>query len=303
MDCLTRWWGSALILSVLVHACSFSDVDVDRRACPCIAGYRCNTAANVCEPADELPDAALDAGLDASPDVDIPDRSIDVIDDASLDTDAMVDAEVDDADSAVRPCDGVSALLCEDFEDPTLSSSYLVRKSLTDVVELSPMAHTGSQSLKITNVVGNSFSEIVFDSVLPPRTEETWVRAWFYLPNDEEGIAILDLKGQNGSYTVYTEGPPYSSLGSNGYTPEALKIFGSGIPTEEWFCLEMRVNYEGPRYVQTYVNSLLTAFTEMTLEEVLTDMDIGVVYRDPENPEVTMYLDDVVVSNTRIGCN
>lgn len=300
MDYLTRWWGSGLLIALLAQGCSFGDVDVARRNCPCIAGYVCNTATNVCE---VISDAGIDAPVDAIPDANIPDRTIDVVDDATPDADATIDAEVEDADSAVRMCEGLSSVLCEDFEDPNLNSNYLVRKGPSDSFELSSMAHTGNQSLKITNVLGSDFAEFNFDGILPPSTEETWVRAWFYMPDDQEGIALLDLKGSTGSYAIYSEGPPYSSLASNNYTPEVVANFGSAIPAMEWFCLEMRVNYDGPRFVQAYVNSLLSAFTEQPLTEPLTDMHIGVIYRNPADPDVVLYLDDLVVSNTRIGCD
>jgi hypothetical protein len=60
-----RWLGPLLV--ALASACTIEQLDLSNKRCPCVSGYVCDEARDLC--VTSLPDAEVDAAVDARPDV------------------------------------------------------------------------------------------------------------------------------------------------------------------------------------------------------------------------------------------
>ncbi len=232
-------------------------------------------------------------------------------------------------------CSG-SEMLCEDFEGvaegevPTampwhaLDSSCEFQASQFTMGVTAMEAKSGSKSLKITN---KHFAQCRLSAQFEP-VDDFWVRAYSYW---ETGLDIsnretLDIDLTPGFRTAddpavrfgYRSkapceeyaGPQVTIIGLAG--GEATGCGSREMPKGKWFCFEAHVQQSGALTVSTFIDGEAISYqstgkpmttsisTEGAVSQKIDHIRLGIF--STGEAKGSIYLDDVAVSATRIGC-
>ena len=232
-------------------------------------------------------------------------------------------------------CTG-SELLCEDFEDvadgmvPTgapwqpLDASCAFQTGSFTMGVTGTLAHGGTKSLKVTN---KHFAQCRLSGAFQA-VDEFWVRAYSYW---ETGLDIsnretLDIDLTPGFRTAddpavrfgyrskspceQYAGPQITIIGLAG--GEATGCGSRAMPQGEWFCFEAHVQQTSNLVVATFVNgealmyqstgkpATPTISTESAVSQKVDHIRLGIF--STGEAQGSIYLDDVAVATTRIGC-
>jgi hypothetical protein len=232
-------------------------------------------------------------------------------------------------------CTG-SELLCEDFEDtadgmvPTgdpwkpLDASCEFQTAQFTMGVTGELANGGSKSLKVTN---KHFAQCRLSGQFA-MVDDFWVRAYSYWEAalDISNRETLDIDLTPGYRTAddpavrfgYRSkapceeyaGPQVTIIGLAG--GEATGCGSRAMPKGEWFCFEAHVTQASNLVVQTYVNGEAISYqstgkpltetiqTETAITEKVDHIRLGIF--STGEAQGSIYLDDVAVSATRLGC-
>jgi hypothetical protein len=235
---------------------------------------------------------------------------------------------------AALGCTG-SELLCEDFEtaaidgvpgDPwvPLDSSCEFQLERFRMGVSDELAYGGSQSLKITNKHDpNCRFSGAFDA-----PDEFWVRAFLYwetaieLDNRETlaidltpGYRTADDPAVRFGYRSKAPcedfaGPQVTIIGIGG--GEATGCGSRPLPQGEWYCFEAHVQQADVLEVSTFINEEAISYqsigkeqtasiqTESPIGEKIDHIRLGIF--STSTAEGSVYVDDVAVSASRLGC-
>lgn len=232
-------------------------------------------------------------------------------------------------------CTG-NELLCEDFEDvaegmvPTggpwkpLDDSCKYQTSSFTMGVTTALANGGSKSLKVTN---KHFAQCRLSGEFPA-TDEFWVRAYSYW---EPGLDIsnretLDIDLTPGHRTSDDPAVRFgyrSKAPCEEYAGPQITIIGMGggevtgcasraMPKGEWFCFEAHVQQASTLVVSTYIDGEALSYqstgkpmtesiaTEAPISQKIDHIRLGIF--STGEAQGSIYLDDIAVSTTRIGC-
>lgn len=232
-------------------------------------------------------------------------------------------------------CTG-SELLCEDFEDTAdgmvpagapwqpLDMSCMYQTGSFTMGVTSTMANEGSKSLKVTN---KHFAQCRLSGSFQA-VDEFWVRAYSYW---ETGLDItnretLDIDLTPGFRTAddpavrfgyrskapceQYAGPQITIIGLAG--GEATGCGSREMPKGQWFCFEAHVVQTSNLVVSTFVNgealmyqstgkpATPTIQTETAISQRIDHIRLGIF--STGEAQGSVYLDDIAVSTTRLGC-
>jgi hypothetical protein len=232
-------------------------------------------------------------------------------------------------------CSGTE-LLCEDFEDvadgevPTgdpwkpLDSSCEFQASSFTMGVTGTLANGGAKSLKVTN---KHFAQCRLSAQFQP-VDEFWVRAYSYWETelDISNRETLDIDLTPGFRTAddpavrfgYRSkspceefaGPQVTIIGLAG--GEATGCGSREMPKGEWFCFEAHVQQSSVLTVSSYVDGQAISYqstgkpmtpsisTEGAISQKIDHIRLGIFSTGEARGSI--YLDDVAVSATRIGC-
>jgi hypothetical protein len=232
-------------------------------------------------------------------------------------------------------CSG-SELLCEDFEDvaegevPTampwhaLDSSCEFQASQFSMGVTGTLANGGSKSLKITN---KHFAQCRLSAQFDP-VDDFWVRAYSYWETDLDisNRETLDIDLTPGFRTAddpavrfgYRSkapceeyaGPQVTIIGLAG--GEATGCGSREMPKGKWFCFEAHVQQSGVLTVSTFIDGDAISYqstgkpmttsvsTEGAVSQKIDHIRLGIF--STGEAKGSIYVDDVAVSATRIGC-
>lgn len=182
----------------------------------------------------------------------------------------------------------------------------------------------GSQSLKITN---KHFAQCRLSGAFDA-ADDFWVRTYEYWDagldlSNRETLAVDLTPGYrsaddpavrfgNRSKAPCEEyaGPQVTIIGLAG--GESTGCGSRTLPQGEWYCFEAHVQQAGNLTIQTYINGEAISYqstgkpetdsigTESPLSEKLDNIRLGIFSTGEATGNV--YIDDVAVSTTRIGC-
>jgi hypothetical protein len=232
-------------------------------------------------------------------------------------------------------CSG-SELLCEDFEDVAdgmvpaggpwkpLDASCEFQMSSFSMGVTSELAHGGSQSLKVTN---KHFAQCRLSGQFAA-TDDFWIRAYSYW---ETGLDIsnretLDIDLTPGFKTAddpavrfgYRSKAPCEEYAGPQVTVIGLaggEVTGCGsreMPKGEWFCFEAHVQQASNLVVKTYIDGEAISYqstgkpmtdtiaTETAITQKIDHIRLGIF--STGEAQGSVYLDDIAVASTRIGC-
>jgi hypothetical protein len=223
-------------------------------------------------------------------------------------TDAMIDAGEVPIDSAV-----CNALLCDDFESGDFgkwSTVHIYRPLGTiDVTTTRPRSGTLSTEISIPP---NPNTDTSRDLVLrvPTQTSGTIaVRAWFYLVDPLVDYNLLLVLRNKDTVQYVTAGGSGADtwVSSDNTAMDTLTDHNSATlvpPIATWFCFEFVFDFAtppGPGRVRIFVDEtqVLDARTNDSTP-AYSDIAIGAPKADSKG--FSLFLDDVVIDNQRVGC-
>jgi hypothetical protein len=232
-------------------------------------------------------------------------------------------------------CTG-SELLCEDFEDvadgmvPTgapwqpLDASCSFQTGSFTMGVTGTLANGGMKSLKVTN---KHFAQCRLSGAFQA-VDEFWVRAYSYWETalDISNRETLDIDLTPGFRTAYDPavrfgyrskapceeyaGPQITIIGLAG--GEATGCGSRAMPKGEWFCFEAHVQQTTNLVVSTFVNGEALTYqstgkaatpsisTESAISQKVDHIRLGIF--STGEAQGSIYLDDIAVATTRIGC-
>jgi hypothetical protein len=219
------------------------------------------------------------------------------------------DGAVDSGPSELCP-ERSDALFCDSFEDPELSRwDYEVISNGT-AAQSTTRYHSGAASLRATTGAAMPDNAArrgarVFDH---QTSGDIWLRYYYYVPSStvvnrafstcvvEEieppffGFALLIL-------------PARVDIGVFSTMYEGTMAF----PRDHWTCVELHVQIDPDAgHFEAYLDGALAVRSPATntLPEMgYSSVDVGIHYTDATQGPVEAYVDDVVASITRLGCN
>lgn len=232
-------------------------------------------------------------------------------------------------------CTGTE-LLCEDFEDvadgtvPTggpwkpLDASCEFQTAQFTMGVTGELFHGGEKSLKVTN---KHFAQCRLSGQFS-MVDDFWVRAYSYWQTglDITNRETLDIDLTPGHRTAddpavrfgYRSKAPCEEYAGPQVTVIGLaggEVTGCGsreMPKGEWFCFEAHVTQSSNLVVATYINGdpisyqstgkpmTDTISTEGAITEKIDHIRLGIF--STGEAQGSVYIDDVAVSTTRIGC-
>lgn len=327
-----RTWAMAWIagLALGTAGCVLAPVDLTGRPCPCAQGWSC--VEGVCRPegsAGEDAGTPRDAGADAA-------RDGGPVDAAQLDASAadaeVADAEAPDAEApdagpadAGAPdggpgptrCDDLhaGAIFCDGFEwvYPAGRTGWdwdLLEDGNVDTV-VDPTPYLGERALRATTTVAGGRAAI--GATLPDAIVdgEMWLRAFFYIPAAQAisaGLSLLYIGAEDGSagiaFQAYGGGRASVWIG----TQDRWEGTETPLPRDVWTCLQLHVVVDDAAgEVELYLDDVLITvpFTGDTLPlgaGGFRDVEAGIEFSNASQGPTTLYVDEVVLSRTRVPC-
>lgn len=238
--------------------------------------------------------------------------------DAGVDTSIVVeDATWVDAGGAVlddTACDDVHerAILCEGFEAPIADPPW--RYAYGDVTIVSEPAHRGIGAMRaeITSDLRNAYLQSV---ELPYITEgEVFARAYFFLPSSSpaEWLTLLHVE-DGGEPWRFGQVKLIDGVLSirEGAAPElttAPTQVAEPMPRDRWVCIELRIAVAEAGAVELFLEGRsIASFDGVDMRPMWGYRTLyAALYEEEVRPTGTpsvIYMDEVVVDTTRIGCD
>jgi hypothetical protein len=196
--------------------------------------------------------------------------------------------------------------LCDDFEGPAAGSpgSVWTIDNKGYVVEtVTTQAHSGSHSVHVKSTGSSGLGYIVESKTFP--ATDFWGRAWLMFmapgsghevfvamdgtPSDNSGEQLRILNDLGGG-----------QIATNRRSDDQSKQSSQKYPMGMWSCYEW---HETPTELHVYFNGKeLTDADEMWTEPTLVDLRLG-FERFDSGTGGDIWIDDVAVNSSQIGCN
>ena len=313
-------------LLALIGGCAPGDVDLSPKICPCAVGYYCDSATRRCI---EGTPPDVDAGRDASSgDTGVRDamtghdaasRDARVPDDGGPDAGAGTDAGTDAGiDLGPTRCDDIhaGAIFCSGMEPPGFAdwSEGSYGDDFAYVGRATSPAFLGAGSLYAESNAGSQRAAAFHLFTVPVTSGDIYLRVMVYVPSGWSFPGGSLSFAQVGMY-----GAPYHQLSLNltGMGIVSLyvqaeggndAIYGVAVPRDTWFCVEGHAQIsDAAGVVELFLDGVsqgdrITSFD--TLPTVGYQRVVaGLPFTDPAFSEIRLYLDEIVVSSTRVGCD
>lgn len=213
-------------------------------------------------------------------------------------------------------------LLCDGFESGSIDTTTkwdAPNCGPSDSMSVGTVAHTGNHSLHVAmaQVGDNSYQYCQLKTQQASIFSATpmYFRAWIYfqsfIPGTANTFIITVLSNANGGASggmgIDAVGSFVAGQANSGNDYQVTSMTQAIVPNT-WTCIELEID---TNYSQ-YPNGLLQVWdsnTSMTADlsgsanlQPLVSADFGLTYNGPAAP-TDLYIDDIAVSNTYIGCN
>ncbi len=304
-----RWWVVALAGAVV--ACSPGEVDLDGKACPCVVGWVCDEAMNLCVRGDAstLDSGPVDSGsstdtgaADAAP----PDAAVDSAAGSDGGDGAIDGGDAGGSDSA---CDGAlaDAIFCDGFEDGPGFAAWSEDGNGGGTASWSEdVVYRGLGALRAesTMMAGSVFMWGATSAAID--SGDLWLRLYALFPA-ESSLYHFDFANvspaDGGGMTLYVEGGRLRVWNEGLMMSHASTTM---VPLDTWTCIELHVSVGDSGGFEAFIDGALVSsamgedtFPEMPYDTVAT----GFIYSDPDQPPSLFYVDEVAVGTSRLPCD
>lgn len=318
--------ASRVALAVLLAGCTVDALDLEGRQCPCIDGWDCDETRNVCVRAGEAPDAG--AGRDAGPGVDSgPGMDAGDVDAGPGDLDAGgvdagpgmdaggVDAGTDAGGAPPSLCDSTHSgrEFCDGFDSGDLSAwTFSNINGSGSITPVTSPVYRGSHAMRYFSPMGSVFSYTQRNVYSSRQPTDVWHRAYYYLesahPPNLEFHAIADTSFRQEVIAALWD----TSTGNwhaHTYMGDVNHDFAYEVPLDRWFCVEMHLHVdETAGGVEVFIDDTLVQ-RDLSVSSLPDDGNvvgtavIGVRFKESTTADQVIYVDEVVVDESRIGCD
>jgi hypothetical protein len=229
------------------------------------------------------------------------------------DLSAASDLAADDAADAGTALDataGCQYALCEDFESGALAARWTQHATKGTVGVDQVRVHGGAYAFHAhtnASTPNNNLSANIAESETFPLLQAgVFLRAFLYLPSPapaSTGILFVVKQGGVGDeLDVDSPGAPllFYEFNSN---PDVSVTSATAFPTDRWVCLEWQVLSGESR---TFLDGVEVTDLHRTGLKVLAfdTLEVGLDFFSSANqPAYDLWIDDVAVNGSRIGCN
>ncbi len=198
------------------------------------------------------------------------------------------------------------AILCEDFESGSFDTNGWSISSLASgdsVVIDGVRPHTGALAMHGSGLALSMSHHAAIDHALQA-SGQLAVRQWIYLAQPPGPFAFyLQLYTATVGASIGTDDAGHwdvsEDLGSTTTDHQTM----IATPVGAWTCIEMVATQSGAtQRLQAYADGQLLVDFQPAQPYAFTDLFIGAA-RIPQNSAAEVFLDDVAVAPTRIGCN
>lgn len=310
----------AVALLLVAFGCSFDEVELSGKACPCASGWVCDPATLLCVPllpadggldATRADAAAIDAptsdrampptdapGLDAGPDAGPRDSGFDG---------GPIDAGLDAGPPDPTGCDDLhaGALLCDGFESDADFAEWTENRGASET--MTPV-YRGDWAMRATSSTSDN-TNYVFERFTDVTSGELFVRTYVYLPSGSpaEHLVLAQLE-EGGAPWDYAHVALRSGALRVGHRKGSTYVYRDGppMPRDRWVCLELRVEVASAGTVQMFVDGASAASfsADTNLSRPYSTFYIGISYRgSSQTGTANVYMDEIVLSRSRIGCD
>ncbi|MDX2022459.1 MAG: hypothetical protein SF187_19640 [Deltaproteobacteria bacterium] len=205
------------------------------------------------------------------------------------------------------------ALFCEDFEaaDTINTKVWTVRNDNGNSVTLDKgMVAHGQRSAKF-HAAANSRLSMIFAKLTPLAVRQhLWGRAYFYVtPEPPEGHTAFVTAGTMDGYSNsddHQEIAGYQNSWQLGFWGNGEIISAGGkIPLKRWACIEWEMNNEVGNmtvYVDGAKSHAGAGYGKNKIASGFTDVAFGFRSWHPANYVVDIWMDDIAISDQRVGC-
>ena len=302
--------AGVLSLSLGLSGCSFGEVDLRGKRCPCAVGWVCDTPANRCVEeiapgmdAGATPDGAADAGADA--------RGIDAggIDAPASDSGAPPDAAVG---TVCAESVAASAYFCDGFEDgPGFAGWSRGTYEADGTASWTDEAYRGAGALRSQTTVETGRAAAASTFVPPIVDADLWLRAYYYFPSgwtmyhlDIGAVRTLTDPFQGIALALDSGELPYLYVDEESTAYRAT----AAAPRDEWICIELHVAVSDDLgSVELFVNGARVAQSPLDIDTLPPGgfgyLDVGVPYTDEGQDPATVMVDEVALGPSRIPCD
>ncbi|MBX3272215.1 MAG: hypothetical protein KF729_18265 [Sandaracinaceae bacterium] len=325
---------------IALAGCAVPDLDLEGRRCPCVEGWVCDVARDVCVPVGGVADAgtrdggatdggatdggatdggamdggAMEAGTDAG--------ALDAGDDAGADAaslDAGSDAAAPDAGPPPPPslCGTTHASreFCDGFDTGDLSrwtrSDTGVGGTVRAVTE---PVYRGTHAMRFDCPRGCQWASAAVGRYGSGRTlpSDLWLRAYFYFPSTHPpSLELIQIGDDEGHQTVVGSVWNASVVNwhAHNYLGGAYHDVMYAIGFDRWVCVELHVSRDATEGGAELFVEGVRRHGELTLDgrgDPMRRLDtffVGVIYKDPTDEAQLVYVDEVVVDGARVGCD
>jgi hypothetical protein len=219
---------------------------------------------------------------------------------------------------------GGAAIFCEGFENGSLDAAW-------NPVSCDPVTYpggnphaTGSQQRDTTRAssglaswhahvdfgsdppAGGSCQAELRRSVTLPMPD-AYLRAFVYVPAGNVPFEFNMLTDTHGFYAVGLD-YPLGPLHAGGYDSQGSPVNGSSMipfPTDRWVCVEWQLHQGSSPSVTVWQENIAVidkAPVTVAAGAHLDGLFFGIYVGNSQNSKVDLWLDDVALSATRIGC-
>jgi hypothetical protein len=206
-------------------------------------------------------------------------------------------------------CATAGYLLCDDFEGAApgaAGSKFTMDTKGGYVVEtVTTQSHSGTHSIHVNSPGGSGLGYIVETATFTPAITDFWGRAYLRFMANGSGhevfVAMDDsTSDSNGEQVRMFNDMGDGKIATNRRSDDQEKESSQAIPMGQWFCFEW---HETPTELRIYFNGQdLTVADETWTEPKLADLRLG-FERFDSGTGGDVWIDDVAVNSTQIGCN
>lgn len=293
--------------------CVIEPLELEGKRCPCSGAWVCDTARDVC-----VRDGGMDAGIE---DARTLDRATADVDGTDAPRDATPDDDVgasDAGDPGPTRCDDVlaEAIFCDGFEgtDPAAGilepwGFELIFGGTGELATVDDPVRHGERALRATTFENGARAAIGVTRDDLPSDGTMWVRMWLYLPGDVEvdSISLLYVGNRDGSEGVSAQ--TYGGGRIAQWIGPADQWHGTetSLPRDRWTCIQYRVEIAD-------VGGEIELFVDDEPAGLFVDLDTlatggfagleaGIEYTGDTQLPLTLYVDEVALSRTRLPCD
>jgi hypothetical protein len=194
--------------------------------------------------------------------------------------------------------------LCDDFEGvaPGAATSPWTIDAQAYTVETiddATMAHSGTHAVHVKATAASGRGYIVETKTFP--ATDFWGRAWILLQAQSGGHEVfLAMDGANNEQVRILNNLGGGKIATNRRSDDQSKQSNTAYPMGTWACYEW---HETPTELHVYFQGKeLTDADEMWTEPVLSSVRAG-FERFTAGNAGDIYIDDVAINGTQIGCN